>query len=89
MFYEILKIFLSYHNKTQPLSITKVLFRGFGCKIQTTLTRFWTANSVKYENVIIVPANAIPPTWNSREGKQRSANKAFVLFIYLKLLNKN
>ena len=26
---------LSYHDETPPLSITKVLFRGFGCKIQT------------------------------------------------------
>ena len=32
-----------------------MLFRGFGCKIQTKwpLTRFWTANSTKYENIII------------------------------------
>ena len=29
------KNFLSYHDKIPPLSITKVLFRGFGCKIQT------------------------------------------------------
>ena len=37
----------------------KVLFWGFGCKIQTkwpfkkTLTQFWTVNNVKYENVLI------------------------------------
>ena len=36
------------------LSITKVLFRDFGCKIQTKPAAFQkTANSVKYENVII------------------------------------
>ena len=57
-FFEILKNFSGYRDKTPPLSITKVLFRGFGCKIQTkqpfkkTLTRLWTANSVKYVNVI-------------------------------------
>ena len=28
-------------------------------------------------------------TWNSGKGKQRSENKAFVLFIYLKLTNTN
>ena len=28
------KKFLSYHDKTPPLSIMKVVFRGFGCKIQ-------------------------------------------------------
>ena len=27
--------FLSYYDKISPLSITKVLFRGFGCKIET------------------------------------------------------
>ena len=54
-----LKFLSSYHDNTLPLSITKVLFRGFGCKIQTkrpikkTLTRFWAMNRVKYENVII------------------------------------
>ena len=36
-----------------------------------------------------MPSNAIRPTWNSGKGKQRSENKAFVLFIYLKLPNKN
>ena len=90
VFFFILENFLSYHNKTPSLSITKVIFRGFGCKIQiNTLTRFWTTNSVKYENVILVPSSATPPAWNSRQGKQRSENKAFVFFIYLELSNKN
>ena len=34
-------------------------------------------------------SNATRPTWNSGKGKQRSKNKAFVLFIYLKLAKKN
>ena len=34
-------------------------------------------------------SNATRPTWNSGKGKQRSENKAFILFIYLKLANKN
>ena len=33
-FFEIVKT-LSYHDKTPSLSITKVQFRGFGCKIKT------------------------------------------------------
>ena len=36
-----------------------------------------------------MPSNATRPTWNFGKGKQRSENKAFVLFIYLKLPNKN
>ena len=36
-----------------------------------------------------MPSNATRLTWNSRKGKQRSENRAFVLFIYLKLPNKN
>ena len=34
-------------------------------------------------------SNTTHPTWNSRKGKQRSENKAIILFIYLKLANKN
>ena len=77
-FFAILKKFSNYHDKTPPLSITKVLFRGFGCKVQNkaalqkTLTRFWTANSVKYENVIIgAIKNATRLTWNSGEEKTK------------------
>ena len=48
------KKFSSYHDKTPPLPITKVLFRGFGCKIQIKRPfKKRTVNSVKYENVII------------------------------------
>ena len=36
-----------------------------------------------------MPSDVTSPTWNSGKGKQRSENKAFVLFIYLKLPNKN
>ena len=36
-----------------------------------------------------MPSNATRPTWDSGEGKQRSEDKAFVLFIYLQLPNKN
>ena len=58
---------------------------------QNTPTQFWTANSVKYENVIIgaIKRNTSDFNWNSGEGKQRSKNKAFVLFVYLKLPNKS
>ena len=31
-----------------------------------------------------MPSNATCLTWNSGKGKQRSENKAFILFIYLK-----
>ena len=34
-----------------------------------------------------MPSNTTCRTWNSREGKQRLENKAFVLLIYLKLPN--
>ena len=37
MLFEILKI-SNYHDKTLPLSITKVPFGGFGCKIKTAGT---------------------------------------------------
>ena len=30
-----------------------------------------------------MPSIATRPNWNSRKGKQRSENKAFVLFVYL------
>ena len=36
-----------------------------------------------------MPSNATCLTWNSGKGKQRSENKAFVLFIYLKVAKKN
>ena len=35
-----------------------------------------------------MPLNPTHSTWNSGEGKRKSENKAFVLFIYLKLPNK-
>ena len=85
---------------------------------QKTLTRIWTTNSVKYENVItgaikrntsdkevcilrailnyLCDSKCYPCkiklllfiiTINSGKGKQRSENKAFLLLIYLKLLN--
>ena len=38
---------------------------------QKALTRFWTANSVKYEKIIIVPSNATRPTWNSGKVKTK------------------
>ena len=54
------------------------------------MTQFWTVNSVKYESVIIgAIIDATCLTWNPGKGKQKSENKAFVLFIYLKLPNNN
>ena len=85
----------SYHDKTPPLSITKVLFRGFRCKVQTkwpfkkTLTRFWTANSIKYENVIVGAIERNTSDLELRKGKTKVGKKMFVLFNYLKLSNKN
>ena len=48
---------------------------------QKTLIRFWTANCVNYENVMI---GAIKR--NTSDFEQRLENKVFILFIYLKLL---
>ena len=68
-------------------SITKMLLRDFGCKMQTkrpfikTLTRFWTTNSVKYENVIIGAIKRNASDLELRKGNTRSENQAFVLFI--------
>ena len=82
--------------KLRRFRLRKCYFGVFGCKIQTkqsfkkTLTRFGTANSVKYENIII-DANKHDTSdleTLERENKGRK-NKAFVLFIYLKLANKN
>ena len=43
---------------------------------------FWTANGVKYENVIIGVIKRNTSDWNSGKGKQKLVNKAFVsLFI--------
>ena len=59
---------------------------------QKTLTRFWAVNSVKYENVIIGAIKRNKSDLDLREEKTKVGNfpnKAFVLFIYLKLPNKN
>ena len=37
----------------------------------------------------MLPSNATSPTWNFGKRKQKSEIKAFILFIYLKLPNKN
>ena len=77
MFFWNFKNVLSYHDKAPPLSIAKVLFWGFGCKIQTkqpfkkTLTRFWTVNSVKYENVIIGALKHNTSNLELRKGKTK------------------
>ena len=55
-----------------------VEYKQSGLNFKKMLSQFWTANSVKYEHVIIlVPSNAIRSTWNSGKGIQRSENKAF------------
>ena len=86
------KIFSSYHDKTPPLSITKVPFRGFGCKIQTkqpfkkTLTRFWTVNNVKYGNVIIAPIKRSTSDLELRKGKTKVANKINTLITFFQYI---
>ena len=78
-----LQILKSYHDKTPPISIMKVLFRGFGCKIQTkTLIRFWTANSVKYENVITGAIKRNTSDSELRKGKTE-VQKQGVRYLYL------
>ena len=87
-FFEILKTFqIIMMIKTMLLSTTKVLFQGFGCKIETKLlTHFWTANSVKYENVIIgaVKCNTSILELQNRKTK---VGKQGVHFLYLFLKN--
>ena len=93
MFYEILKLFASYHDKTPTLLITKVLFRGFGCKIQTKrpfkkpLTRFWTVYSEKYENVIIGAIKRNTSDLELREGKTK-VGKQGVRSLYVFKITK-
>ena len=88
MFFLNSKNFSSYHDKTLPLSITKVLFRGFGCKIQTkrpfkkTLTRFWTVKGVKYENVLIGAIKRNTSDLELRKGKTK-VGKQGVRSLYL------
>ena len=88
MFFGNSKNFASYHDKTPSLTITKVLFRGFGCKIQTkrpfkkTLTRFWTVNSFKYENVIIGAIERNTSDLELRKGKTK-VGKQSVCSLYL------
>ena len=85
VFFWISKNFLSDYDKSPPLSITKVLFRSFGCKIQTkrpfkkTLTRFWTVNSVKYENAIIGAIKRITSDLELRKGKTKVDLKIYFL----------
>ena len=83
------KNFSSYHDKTRTLSIAKVLFRGFVCKISTnnaafqkTLTRFWTINSIKYENVTIGLIKRNTSDLELRKGKTK-AGKQGVRSLYL------
>ena len=88
-FFEILKTFqIIMMIKTLLLSTTKVLFQGFGCKIETKLlTHFWTANSVKYENVIIgaVKCNTSILELQNRKTK---VGKQGVHFLYLFKITK-
>ena len=66
----------------------KVLFRGFGCKIQTkrpfkkTRTRFWTVNSEKYENVIIGAIKHNTSDLELRKGKTK-VGKQGIRSLYL------
>ena len=75
------------------LSITKVLFRSFGCKIQNkaafrkTLTWFWTVNSVKYDNVIIGAIKRNTSDLELRKGKtkvRKQGVRSFYLFEIIK-----
>ena len=56
---------------------------------QKTLKRFWTANSVKYENVIIGAIKRNTSDLELRKGKTKVGKQGVLLFIYLKLPNKN
>ena len=85
-----------YHDKTPPLSIMKVLFRGLGCKykqsgLSANADTVLTANSVKYENVIIgaMKRNTSDLELQKVNIKDRKQGVQFVLFFYLKLPNKN
>ena len=94
MFYGNSENLLSYHEITPPLSTTKVLFLGFGCKIQTKRPYkkrwFWTVNSVKYENVTIdaIKRNTSNlELWNGKTKVGKQGVRCF--FFHLKLPNKN
>ena len=87
------KNFSSYHDKTPLLSITKVLFRGFGCKLQTKrpFKKRWhgfeTVDSVKYENVIIGAIKRKTPDLELRKEKTR-VGKQGVCSLYLFKITK-
>ena len=83
-FVEILKTLQVVTIKLRRFRLQKCYFGVLAVKykqsglLKKTLTRFWTANSVKYENIMI---GAIKRNTSDlelrRRGKQRSENKAF------------
>ena len=54
-----------------------------------TLTRFWTANSVKYDNVKICAIKRNTFNFELRKGKTKFGKQGVRSLIYLKLSNKN
>ena len=76
----------------KTLTITKVLSRDFGCKYKAAfpemLTRFWTANSVKYENVIIGAIKHNTSDLELRKGKTK-VGKQGVRSLYIFEITKN
>ena len=69
--------------KTFKLNFLAIKYKK--AAFQKTLTRFWTANNGKYENVIIGAINLELLKGKTKVGKQGTTS--VYLFIYLKLQN--